>query len=129
MHALNHSLLIFVGAGLGANARYWVGALVADRLGAVFPVATLLVNLSGSALIGLYMGLALQENWSPGARLFVVIGILGGYTTFSTFSWETLNLIRERSLWLAAGNVLGSVLLGLFGCYLGLVAARTLAGG
>jgi CrcB protein len=129
MHALSNSLLIFLGAGLGANARYWLGALVADRLGAVFPVATLVVNLSGSMAIGLFMGLALQENWSPSARIFVMVGLLGGYTTFSTFSWETLNLIRERALALAAANALGSVVLGLIGCYLGLVAARTLAGG
>jgi fluoride exporter len=129
MHPLNTSLLIFLGAGLGANARYWVGALVADRLGVVFPAATLVVNLSGSMVIGLFMGLAMQGNWSPTARIFVIIGILGGYTTFSTFSWETLHLIRERALFLAMGNVAASVLLGLIGCYLGLVAAQLLAGG
>lgn len=129
LQTLTKSLLIFVGAGLGANARYWIGALVADRLGSVFPWATLLVNISGSVVIGLFLGLAMQENWSLSARLFVAVGVLGGYTTFSTFSWETLNLIRERSLGLAMGNVLGSVVLGLVGCYLGLVAARALAGG
>lgn len=129
MHTVTKSLLIFIGAGLGANARYWLGALVAGRWGAVFPWATLTVNVMGSAVIGLFLGLAMQENWSASTRLFVAVGVLGGFTTFSTFSWETLNLIRERSLIFAAGNVLASVVLGLVGCYLGLVAARALAGG
>lgn len=127
--ALGGSVLVFLGAGLGGNLRYWIGGWVAARYGVVFPWGTLAVNAVGSFAIGLFMVLSLQEGWAPGWRLFVAIGVLGGFTTFSTFSYETLKLLEERSYILAAGNAALSLALSLVACWLGMVGARLLAGG
>ena len=121
MHPLLKSALIFLGAGVGANARYWLGGLVSRRVGPDLPWGTFAVNVSGSLLIGFVMGLALSRQF------LLVTGMLGGYTTFSTFSYETLNLVNQRLYLAAAGNAMGSVAAGLGACWLGLVAARAIA--
>lgn len=124
------SLLVFVGAGVGGNARFWLGIWVANRYHHLeFPWATFFINVSGSLLIGLFYGLLSVSSWSDNWRPLVAIGVLGGYTTFSTFSWETLQLMSSRSYLLAAYNVLGSVIFGLVGCWGGLVLSRLITGG
>lgn len=103
---------IFLGGGLGSLARFGVAELVTARWGAAFPLGTLLVNISGCFVIGLFAGLTDPGGrWivHPGFRQFFMIGICGGYTTFSSFSLQTLDLARAgESLW-AGLNVLGSV--------------------
>ena len=121
--------LIFLGGGLGAVARYWVGQLVAQRAGAVFPWGTLAVNVSGSFVIGLFMVVFLRSNWDANWRLFFAVGLLGGYTTFSSFSWEALGLLQSGSYALASAYAALSVGLGLGACYLGMVLARVAGAG
>lgn len=102
---------IFLGGGLGSVARFWVSGMIASRFGLGFPLGTLLVNISGCFAIGLFAGLLDAEGrlTHPDFRQFFMIGVCGGYTTFSSFSLQTLDLVRAgEPLW-AALNVLGSV--------------------
>ena len=120
-------LAISVGAVLGANARYFLGGWISDRFGSSFPLGTLVINVSGSFVIGLFLTLigerlVVADWWRP----LVAIGFLGSYTTFSTFSFETLALAQSGSWGLAALNVAGSVGASLSGVYLGTVLARAL---
>lgn len=129
MDAFSRILAIGSGAFVGANARYWLGGWVQERMGAAFPWGTLLVNVSGSLLIGLVMGLALGQNWPLGWRLFLVVGVLGGYTTFSAFAYETVKLLSEGSLLAALGNMAGSLVSTVLAAWLGLALARAVVGG
>jgi CrcB protein len=99
-------LLVGVGGFLGSVARYLVGGLVQERLPGAFPWGTLAVNALGCLLIGCLSELAEARSFlSPGSRALLVVGILGGFTTFSAFGNETLNLMRDRSWEFAAANV------------------------
>lgn len=129
MSALQKSLLIFLGAGIGGNARYWIGGWIGDRLGATFPWGTFLVNVSGCLLIGLVSGLLLGVQDPLPWRLLIVIGLLGGYTTFSSFSYETVNLLTEGSFRFAALNAFGSCAAGFAATWLGVTLVRMLLRG
>lgn len=117
-------LLLAVGGGVGANARYWFGRLVASVQGPVeFPWATFAINVSGSAILGLVAGLFLNQPHDAAKRNWYLLfgsGFCGGFTTFSTFSLETLELLQRGKLTAACGYVLGSVLAGLAGAWAGL---------
>jgi CrcB protein len=115
---------VCVGSALGGGARYLAAVAAARWLGTAFPVATLGVNLLGSFLIGLAMPVLLQSSVvSTELRLFATTGILGGFTTYSTFNYETLELAGRGEPGLAALNVaatvLGGILAGLAGLALG----------
>jgi fluoride exporter len=119
--------MVMLGGATGSLTRFVVGSAIMTRLGARFPVGTMFINISGSFLIGLLMTLLterllLNPNW----RFLLVVGFLGGYTTFSSFEWETLALVREGGSWLALINLLGSVVFGFAAAWLGstLVAKR-----
>jgi CrcB protein len=84
----------------------------------------MVINVTGSLLIGLIMGLLLSQGGLEGWRLLLVVGVLGGYTTFSSFSYELTNLLRERDYLYAAAYAFGSVLLGLMATMIGLLVAR-----
>ena len=120
---------IILGGGLGSGARFWVSGFLASRYGATFPLGTLLVNITGCFIIGLFAGLTDTEGRiivAPGFRQFFMIGVCGGYTTFSSFSLQTLDLARAgESLW-AGLNVIGSVVGCLVAVWLGHVAALLL---
>jgi len=117
-------LAISVGAILGANARYLVGGWVADRLGSSFPYGTLVINVSGSFLIGIVLGVSATRIVPDWFRPLFAIGFLGAYTTFSTFSFETLGL-ADSGAWVgAATNVVVSVAASLLAVYLGTMVAR-----
>jgi CrcB protein len=115
---------ISIGAVLGANARFLLGGWIAERFGASFPLGTLVINVTGSFLIGLVLTITTDRLVPPWFRPLFAIGFLGSYTTFSTFSYETLALARDGALAEAAINVVGSVLIALIGVYLGALVAR-----
>ena len=115
---------VFIGGGLGAVCRYGVTTAVGMLLGGMFPWGTLIVNLVGSLLMGVVLGallpLAKSLQLLPDSlRLLWTVGFLGGFTTFSSFSMETLTLLRGDSFFLAAVNVVGSIVLGLAAAYIG----------
>jgi CrcB protein len=120
-------VLLFVGGGLGAMSRFGVALVVGQRLPGVFPWGTLVVNLVGCFAIGVLATLADEgELFSPSARLFLVSGLLGGFTTFSTFGLETLQLIEARELGHAVSYGLASVVLGLAAVLVGVFSTRSL---
>ena len=115
-------LWVAFGGALGSVGRFWLGGLIAERSGHTFPLGTLAINVTGSFLIGLFASLNDVEGrvWAaPGFRQFFMIGICGGYTTFSTFSLETLNLARDGEFLYAGGNVVLSVALCMIAVWLG----------
>ncbi len=117
--------LVFLGGGLGAALRYGMQGFVHARTGPGFPYGTLAVNVLGCFAIGLLM-VSLEERFlaTPGLRLFLTIGILGGFTTFSSFSFETLALARDGEALLALANVGGSVLSCLAATWAGMQAGH-----
>jgi CrcB protein len=122
-------LLVILGSGLGGGLRYWLSGVIAHRFGETFPCGTLIVNITGCFAIGVFATLTGTEGrWlvPPEARTFFMIGICGGFTTFSSFSLQTLVLARDAE-WLYAGlNIIGSVALCLIFTWLGHLLATTL---
>ena len=118
---------VAVGGAVGSVARYLVGLTVQSRSGLDFPVGTLLVNLSGCLLLGFLAGYLLQTSAvSPEIRALLTTGLCGGYTTFSTFCYETVTLIQDAD-WRRAGLYVGLSVLGSLGAtILGLAGARLL---
>jgi CrcB protein len=120
-------LWVALGSALGGMARYGCAGLAARWLGATFPWGTLIVNVSGSLLIGFLATATAPDGRllaGPDARAFLMIGILGGFTTFSSFSLETLNLARDGEWLFASANVVLSLVCCLFAVWLGSMAAR-----
>jgi CrcB protein len=117
-------LWVAIGGALGSVSRYWLSGLVASRFGETFPWGTLVINVTGSFIIGIFGSLALPEGrLDPQSRAFTIqflmVGVCGGYTTFSSFSLQTLNLLREREFLYAGGNILLSVVLCMVAVWLG----------
>jgi CrcB protein len=119
-------LFIAAGGSLGAIARFGVSSAVYQLTSESFPWGTLVVNISGSFLIGvaveLFDGTIIPSEW----RSFITIGFLGSYTTFSTFSLETVNLLRDGELPLATGNILASNVVSVLFVVLGIYSSRLL---
>lgn len=118
-------LAVMTGGAVGASLRYLVSGLVYQRLGTSFPYGTLAVNVVGCFLIGLVMSVTedrfiINQNF----RLFLTVGMFGGFTTFSTYSYESLVLLRDGQGVYAIMNLAGSVVAGLAAVYLGSVAGR-----
>lgn len=117
-------LAISIGAVLGANARYLLGGWIAERFGPAFPMGTLVINVTGSLLIGVVVTVSTGRLVPDWFRPMVAIGFLGSYTTFSTFSYETLALVQAGSFLVATLNVAASVGAAFAGVYAGTVLAR-----
>jgi fluoride exporter len=118
-------ILVFVGGGIGATARYGLQGAVYRLTGAGFPYGTLAVNVVGSFLIGFLMT-SFEERFmvNPSLRVFLTIGILGGFTTFSSFSYETMALLRDGSYGLGLVNVASSVVVCLGATWLGTLLGK-----
>ena len=124
---MTQTLAIATGGALGALLRYWTSLAVHSRLGTGFPYGTLTVNVIGSLLMGfLYIWFVDRLAMGPAMRGFLFIGVLGAFTTFSTFSLETLNLIESGQLGKAIMNVVVSVIVCITAAGLGVLAARQL---
>jgi fluoride exporter len=120
-------VLVFVGGGLGASLRHLVNVTCAKCIGTSFPWGTFIINITGSTVMGLIAGyLAFKGAASQPWRLFIMTGILGGYTTFSAFSLDAALLYERGALGLAAAYVLGSVILSIAGLFAGLALIRYL---
>jgi fluoride exporter len=117
---LDRYLVVLAGAGLGGLTRYALGTWIMARSGGRFPLGTFLINISGSFFIGLFMTLLTERlQPHPNWRLFLVVGVLGGYATFSSFEYETLQAVRDGERWMGLLYVAGSVLLGYVAVWLG----------
>jgi fluoride exporter len=115
-------LWVAIGSALGGVARHWCSVVAAQLFGLTFPWGTLLVNVLGSFIIGIFFtltGLDGRFDASADAKLFVMVGLCGGYTTFSAFSLQTLGLMQDEKWLLAAGNIVASVVLCLIAVWLG----------
>jgi CrcB protein len=120
-------LMIGLGAFIGANLRYLVQTWSAARFGPDWPAGTLVVNVTGSFLLALFVTLATTRLIvSPNVRLFVAVGLLGGYTTFSSYMVETLNLLQTGRWLPMALYFLGNIVLGMIAAIAGVIVARAL---
>ena len=124
---MQNVIIVFIGGGLGAVARYLLQGAVYKISGSSFPYGTITVNVIGCFIIGLLMS-GFEERFAinPLLRIFLTIGILGGFTTFSSFSFETIALMKEGQMMSASLNVLASVVMCLMATYAGSVAAKLL---
>ena len=120
---------VMLGSALGGLARYWLSGLAARHIGESFPVGTLIVNVVGSFVIGFFASLTGPDGRvfvGTDARQFVMTGVCGGFTTFSSFSLQTLNLARDGEMALAGANAMLSLALCLIAVWLGHIAASVL---
>jgi len=127
---MTSTLLVFLGAGIGGVLRHGVNLVSPRWFGTGFPAGTMLINVLGSALMGLIAGwlaFKTQAGWSQNARLFLTTGILGGFTTFSAFSLDAVLLWERGEAGLAAAYILGSVILSLAALCAGLAIIRSLS--
>jgi CrcB protein len=124
---LDKVILVGVGGFIGANVRYWLSAWIDQNFGLRFPLGTFIINLTGSLILGFVATLAVERALiDPRWRLAIAVGFVGAYTTFSTFTYESIKLIESGSYGLAALNVVASAILGLIGAAIGMVLARAI---
>lgn len=127
MRSLMPFLVISLGGILGANARYVVTLYVAERLGTAFPHGTFFINVTGSLVIGFFLTLISERvSVDPLWRLFFATGFLGAYTTFSSYTFEAAQLMRDGAYALAFLYLFGSVLVGMLGVFAGIIVAERL---
>ena len=120
---------VAIGAALGGLSRYYLAAFIQQHVGGVLPIGTLVINISGSILLGFIMRYSLEADvFSDAMRIAVTTGFCGGYTTFSTFSYDTALLLQDGEYARAGWYVGGSVVLALAGVFLGFAAANALLG-
>jgi CrcB protein len=120
---------VAVGGAVGAMLRFFLGSLLVSRNIAPFPLATFVINITGSFIIGFFLTLATEKlKIDPYVRLMVAVGFVGAYTTFSTFEYETAKLVEDKEFLYAFLNVVLSFALGFAAVWGGIVAARELAG-
>ena len=123
-------LWVAIGSMIGGMSRFWLSNVVAEKWGVSFPWGTIIINITGSFVIGIFAALTLAEGRLNTSRSFVVqfwmYGICGGYTTFSAFSWQTLSLLREKQWLWAGGNVAISLAACMVAVWLGFVLGEVI---
>jgi len=121
-------LIVALGGALGSTLRFWAGGYVSSRLGTRFPYGTFVINITASFLIGFVMTLlAERTHWSPNWRYLIPVGFIGGYSTFSTFEYETFRVFQDGEFLIVGLNIVGSVALGFLSVWLGVVTGRIIA--
>ncbi|HZW38479.1 MAG TPA: fluoride efflux transporter CrcB [Ignavibacteriaceae bacterium] len=126
---MKNYLIVFFGAGLGGALRYWSSSAVYKFLPPTFPYGTLFVNVIGSFILGIVMYyLDYKKLINADTRIFLTIGFCGGFTTFSTFSYETLNLLRDNEYLIASINIIANVLLTLIALFAAYKLSKLLSG-
>jgi len=118
-------LLVAIGGAAGSLLRFIAATAIMNRYAGAFPLGTFLINVTGSFIIGFLLTIietraGLSPHWKP----LLIIGFLGGYTTFSSFEWETLSLVRQDAFWVAVGYLMASVFCGFTAVWLGALLAR-----
>lgn len=122
---MTNYLLVAAGGVIGVTLRYWLGGLVSNATAGKFPYGTLMVNIVGCFLIGFFLTLGYERfAWRPELRLFIAVGMLGGFTTFSTFSFETISLLREGLFLQGFINTAASIIGCLTATFLAVAVAR-----
>ncbi|MBI4665630.1 MAG: fluoride efflux transporter CrcB [Nitrospinae bacterium] len=122
---MSQYMAVALGGAIGSSLRYFVSGAVYEKFGAAFPYGTLAVNIIGCFFIGLLMEMAeARFTMPPQIKLLLTVGVLGGFTTFSTFSFETLALMRDGMAMKAAVNIIGTVAICLTASWAGMVAGR-----
>lgn len=117
-------IFLLTGGALGSLSRYLVAGLTHRFISGMFPWGTLMVNATGALIIGMFWGIFDQRDIGPHTRMFVFVGFLGGYTTFSTFALETMNLVRDGEIKFAVLNVLANNLLAIVLVFAGYFASK-----
>jgi len=125
MKVLVNYLAVAAGGAVGTVCRFAIGALCGRLFGSGFPIGTLLINVTGSFIIACFLTLVGQRmQVSEAARLAIAVGFVGGYTTFSTYMWESNALLQSGAAYKAIFNIAGSIVLGLLAVRLGIIVAR-----
>jgi fluoride exporter len=123
---MSNFLLISVGAIIGANVRFWLSDWATQKWGATFPLGTMIINLTGSLVLGFFMTLATDRLMlDPRWRLLFAVGFLGAYTTFSTYTYESFDLLFKGQWLPGLLNLFGSTLLGVIAVGLGVLLGKT----
>lgn len=127
---MREAIYIAIAGGIGALGRYYISGFFHKLLGESFPYGTLAVNFIGSFLLGLIMQISLGTDIIPqNLRLAFTLGFLGAFTTFSTFSYETLKLFEDGAWLMGGANILANVLLGIAAAFAGIMLGRVVLGG
>jgi fluoride exporter len=120
-------LMVGIGGCLGSILRFWLGSYIGGKMGTRFPYGTLVINVTGSFLIGVVFAvLTARTYWSPNWRYLIPIGFIGGYTTFSSFEYETLRTIQDGQIGLGLLYVATSVVFGFAAVWGGMIAGRAI---
>lgn len=126
--SLSKYIFIAVGGALGAIARFWVDSAVASRLGTKFPYGTFVINITACVLIGFSLTfLARRTDLNPAWRFFIPMGFLGAYSTFSSYGWETVSMLRDGGFSMASLYAFGSLFLGLVAVWCGILLAEIIS--
>ena len=121
-------LMVGVGGCLGSILRFWLGSYIGNKMGSRFPYGTFVINITGSFLVGLVFALlTVKTQWSPNWRYLIPIGFIGGYTTFSSFEYETLRTMQGGQIGLGLLYVAASVVVGFVAVWGGMIAGRAIS--
>ena len=120
--------MVGVGGCLGSILRFWLGSYIGNKMGSRFPYGTFVINITGSFLVGLVFALlTVKTEWSPNWRYLIPIGFIGGYTTFSSFEYETLRTMQDGRIGLGLLYVAASVVVGFVAVWGGMIAGRAIS--